>query len=89
VTSLSCRILRLFIRGQPVGVMAYGAPHRVSCFLHDYFHLFISALSLNELYYGGALRKNSGKEQSAEQTLQVIEEIKNDLFYFLLRERKL
>jgi predicted nucleic acid-binding protein len=44
--------------------------------LQDDDRLFISVLSLYELYYGMALRKRDNREQFATQTLLVIEEIK-------------
>jgi predicted nucleic acid-binding protein len=44
--------------------------------LQDEDQLFISVLSLFELYYGVELKKKEGKEQLAAQTLRVIEEIK-------------
>ncbi len=48
------------------------------CFqkLQDEDQLFVSVLSLYELYYGAALKKKEGGEQFAAQTLLVIEEIK-------------
>jgi len=44
--------------------------------LQDEDQLFMSVLSLFELYYGVALRKKSGEEQLAEHSLQVIDAIK-------------
>ena len=44
--------------------------------LQDEDQLFVSVLSLYELYYGAALKKKEGGEQLAAQTLLVIEEIK-------------
>jgi predicted nucleic acid-binding protein len=44
--------------------------------LQDEDQLFVSVLSLYELYYGVALNKKEGDDQSAAQLTMVIEEIK-------------
>ena len=56
--------------------------------LHDEDQLFVSVLSLYELYYGMSLRKGEGNEQSAAKTLQVIEEIKKHFNILPLREKE-
>jgi len=43
--------------------------------LQDEDQLFVSVLTLYELYYGMTLRKKGGREQFAAQTLLTIEEI--------------
>ena len=45
--------------------------------LQDEDRLFISMLSLYELYYGAALKRNETRNVFADQTLMIIEEIQN------------
>ncbi len=52
--------------------------------LQDEDQIFISVLSLYELYYGFALRKIEGKEQLAMQIHKVIEEIKKHFTLIML-----
>ena len=55
--------------------------------LQDEDQVFVSVLSLYELYYAVALRKKEGREQFAAHTLLVIEEIKNHFKIFPLNGR--
>lgn len=64
-------------------------PVKESCQqLQDEDQVFVSVLSLYELYYAVALRKKEGREQFAAHTLLVIEEIKKHFKLLPLRGKE-